>query len=234
MLKRYRYIVLTRGLIPLVHSLVSVYSATFRLTVENEAPWRRHLAEGGRVILCAWHQQFFAAMRPFRAYAPLRPCLMISKSRDGDIIASVAERYGWRAVRGSSTRGGREALREIVAHLGQSRLAGHIVDGPRGPAGIVKPGIVSLAHATGAVIVPFYTSADRAWHFRSWDAFLLPKPFARVRLRFGEMIRLPALDREEDFERQRAHIQALMQPELIAVAPTPPRDERETEISKSP
>lgn len=209
--------VLSRGLIPLVYHLIRLYSLTFRLTVENEAPWLEYLRQGGKVILCGWHQQFFAAMRPFRAYAPFRPCLMISKSRDGDIISYVAERHGWRTVRGSSSRSGREALREIIAQVNQTRLAGHIVDGPQGPAGIVKAGAISLAHATGAVIVPFFTSADRAWHFRSWDAFLLPKPFARVHLRFGEILTFEAPRRDEDFERQRAALEAAMEPGLIVV-----------------
>ena len=82
-------------------------------------------------------------------------------------------------------------MKEVIERLSQTRLAAHIVDGPRGPAGIVKAGAISIARATEAAVVPFYTAADRAWYFNSWDRFLLPKPFARVTLRFGEMIRFP-------------------------------------------
>jgi hypothetical protein len=216
MLKRYRYLILAKGLIPLAYHLIRLYSRTFSLSVENEAAWRQHFQAGGKVILCTWHQQFFAAMRPFRAYAPAGPSLMISRSRDGDIISYVAERHGWRTVRGSSSRGGKSALKEMIARVRQSRLAGHVVDGPKGPAGIVKAGVIRLAHATGAVIVPFYVSADRAWHFRSWDSFLLPKPFARVHLRFGDIVRLETPAGEEDFETQRAALEAIMRPGLIA------------------
>jgi len=214
-LKEYRYLILSRGVLPLVYHLIRLYSRTFRLTVENEAPWIEYFQQGGKVILCTWHQQFFAAMRPFRAYAAFHPCLMISKSRDGDIIAYVAQRHGWQTVRGSSSRSGKEALREIIEQVKQTRLAGHVLDGPRGPAGVVKAGIIGLAQATGAVIVPFYTSADRAWYFRSWDTFLLPKPFARVHLRFGAIIRFEAPASEVDFERQRAKLESILRPGLI-------------------
>ena len=82
-------------------------------------------------------------------------------------------------------------MKEIIERLSQTGWQVHVVDGPRGPAGIVKAGAISIALATGVVVVPFYTAADKAWYFNSWDRFLLPKPFARVTLRFGEMMTLP-------------------------------------------
>jgi lysophospholipid acyltransferase (LPLAT)-like uncharacterized protein len=127
----------------------------------------------------------------------------------------VAEKSGWHAVRGSSSRGGGSALKEMVERLRQSRLAGHVVDGPKGPAGIVKAGAISLARATGAVIVPMFTSADRAWYFNSWDRFMIPKPFARVTLRFGTMIDMTRSVGGEDFEGYRAELEAAMRPGLI-------------------
>jgi len=104
----------------------------------------------------------------------------------------------------------------MVERLRLSRLAGHIVDGPKGPAGVVKAGAISLARATGAVIVPMFTSADRAWYFKSWDRFMIPKPFARVTLRFGRMIDLNDSREGEDFEGHRAALEAAMRPGLIS------------------
>jgi lysophospholipid acyltransferase (LPLAT)-like uncharacterized protein len=102
----------------------------------------------------------------------------------------------------------------MIHRLSQSGLAVHIVDGPKGPAGIVKAGVIKLAHAADAVIIPFYTSADRAWYFNSWDNFFLPKPFARVVISFGNMIKLtPAAD-VITFERQRLDLERIMVPEL--------------------
>jgi len=173
-----------------------------------------YFGKGGRVILCAWHQQFFGAIRHFKNYRDFEPALMISKSADGEIIAGVSERSGWQVVRGSSSRGGKEALRKMIEHLGRTGLAGHIVDGPKGPAGIVKAGVIQLAQSSGAVIVPFYVSADRAWYFKSWDSFFIPKPFARVRLSFGSLIRPSRSEGPDAFENQRAALERTMRPQI--------------------
>lgn len=215
MLKKYRY-VLTGLVQGLLYRLVRCYSWTFRLHIENEKPWLDYMQGGGRVLLCGWHQQFFAAIRHFKTYASYRPALMISQSKDGDIIAGIAEKSGWHTVRGSSTRNGGAALKEMVGQLRLSSLAAHIVDGPKGPAGIIKAGAISLARSAGAVVVPIYTTSDRAWYFNSWDRFMLPKPFARVSLRFGEMLDLSSGEGAEAFEGHRVRLQQIMQPGLIS------------------
>lgn len=198
----------------LLYRFVRAYSATFRLEVVNEKPWMDHLRHGGCVLLCTWHQQFFAAIRHFQNYRDHKPSLMISRSRDGAIIAGVARRTGWRTALGSSSNGGAEALKEMVRNMRESRLGGHVLDGPRGPAGKIKPGVIRLAHETDAVIVPFYIRADRAWYFNSWDNFLLPKPFSRVTLTYGEMIRFNPTTDPDEFEGQRRRLEAIMTPGL--------------------
>lgn len=165
-------------------------------------------------MLCVYHQQFFCPIRSFKRYAAWRPALMISRSRDGELIAGVARRTGWHAARGSSSRGGAEALHEMVEHVAKHRLAVHIVDGPRGPAGVVKAGAIRLAQATGASIVPFYVAADRAWYGRGWDRFLLPKPLANVVLRFGSRMEIPRETDETEFENLRRALEQTMAAEL--------------------
>jgi hypothetical protein len=214
MLKQYRYSLMGK-IQGSFYYLIRAYSWTFRLHIENEKPWLEYLQNGGRVLLCGWHQMFFAAIRHFKTYAAYHPALMISQSKDGDIIAGIAEKSGWHAVRGSSSRDGGRALKEMISHLKQSGLAAHVVDGPKGPAGVVKPGVVSLSRATGAVVVPVYATSDRAWYFKSWDRFMLPKPFASVNLRFGEMLDLTRGVSDEDFEIQRLRLQEIMQPGLL-------------------
>jgi lysophospholipid acyltransferase (LPLAT)-like uncharacterized protein len=103
----------------------------------------------------------------------------------------------------------------MIVNFKETKLAAHIVDGPRGPAGKVKAGIIRLAHASHAVIVPFYVSADRAWYFNSWDKFLLPKPFSRVRLYFGKMIKFDRTRDKDIFEAQRKQLEDVMLPALI-------------------
>jgi lysophospholipid acyltransferase (LPLAT)-like uncharacterized protein len=227
MSRRSDIIIMSKPFLAFLYRFVRAYAWTFHLEVENEAPWMMYHRNGGRVLLCTWHQQFFAAIRHFQTYRALRPGLMISGSKDGEIIASVASRTGWEPVRGSSSRGGIQAMRQLIEKLRQTRLAGHIVDGPRGPAGVVKSGLIRIAHAADAVIVPFYILADRAWYFKSWDHFMLPKPFSRVRLHFGEMIRLTATEDEAEFEAQRVQVERIMLPGFQgklpeAPHPTPP------------
>jgi hypothetical protein len=196
--------------------VVNLYSVTFRIKLVNEEEWLIHVRRGEKVLLCAWHQQFFAAIRPFRKYRKFNPSLMISKSSDGDIVAGVANKCGWHVARGSSSRGGKEALRSMIEQLKRSGLAAHIVDGPKGPAGKVKAGVIQLAHAADALIVPFYTYADRAWYFNSWDKFMLPKPFSKVIISFGEVIKLMPAKDQNIFESQKRYLEGIMLPCLRA------------------
>jgi lysophospholipid acyltransferase (LPLAT)-like uncharacterized protein len=201
--------------ISFLYRLILFYSWTFRLKIENEKDWMDYRRNGGVVLLCIWHQQFFSAVRPFNKYKTFNPSIMISQSRDGEIVAKVAFRTGWNPVRGSSSNGGMEALKIMISNLKEKKLAAHIVDGPRGPAGIVKAGTIKLAHAANAVIVPFTVSAEKAWYFNSWDKFLLPKPFSKVFLRFGEMIKFDRVKDKESFEKQRRQLEEIMIPALI-------------------
>ena len=140
MFKKYRYAI-SGQIQTFLCWFIRLYSWTFRMSVENEQDWMSyHGKGGGRVLLCVWHQQFFAAIRHFKTYQPFSPSLMISKSKDGEIIAGVAERSGWKTVRGSSSTDGRQAMGMMIDNLKEFRLAGHIVDGPRGPPARSRPG----------------------------------------------------------------------------------------------
>ena len=122
MLKKYKFI-LADKLQNIFYYLIRAYSRTFRLRVENEKPWLDHLRGGGRILLCCWHQQFFSAVRYFKNYAPYHPALMISQSKDGDVIARIAEKTGWHTVRGSSSKDGGPALKDMIAHLSRYGFA---------------------------------------------------------------------------------------------------------------
>jgi lysophospholipid acyltransferase (LPLAT)-like uncharacterized protein len=189
---------------------IRLYSLTFRVRIVGEKAWRDHLAGGGRILLAGWHQQFFAAIRHFKIYTDLNPNLMISRSTDGELIAGVARRSGWHPVRGSSSCGGMEALEEMIERVRLTGFGAHIVDGPRGPAGRIKKGLIRLAHGSGAAIVPFYVTADRCWYARSWDRFMIPKPGARVTLRFADIIQLRPTTDSVELERQRLEVETLM------------------------
>ena len=212
---RFKKITRTRQFHSFLYRFIRLYSWTFRIKIENEKEWMDFHRDGGRVLLCVWHQQFFCAIRHFQSYRELNPSLMISRSQDGEMIAAVAERSGWHAVRGSSSRGGKSALRQMIENLRKSGLAAHVVDGPRGPAGEVKSGAIKLAQSTDSAIIPLFTSADRAWFFKSWDSFFVPKPFARVVITFGDLVKYNSTETQEEFEIQRNNLECIMRPGLI-------------------
>ncbi|WP_022663603.1 lysophospholipid acyltransferase family protein [Desulfospira joergensenii] len=218
MLKRLKFIIYTRPFIAFAYYLIRIYSLTFRLKVENEKQWQKLLENGTPVLLCAWHQQFFSAIRHFKTYAKYNPGLMISRSRDGELISGVANRSGWITARGSSSRGGRTAMNAMIAHLKEHKFGAHILDGPTGPMGKVKSGIIKMARETDALVVPLYARADQAWFFNSWDRFMLPKPFSRVWLCFGEGIRFEGTE-DHGFEEQRLLLEKTMLPGLFFKKP---------------
>ena len=203
---------------------IRLYLGTVRLKVENEQEWMEIVEGGGHVLLCTWHQQFFTAIRYFRKYRKWHPALMISKSKDGEMIAGVAQRTGWTPVRGSSSNNGKEALAEMVQSLKKNRLAAHILDGPRGPAGKIKAGVIRLAVDSDAVIVPFYIEAEKAWYCNSWDRFMIPKPFSRATLRYGDCIYVRHARTDKQFEENRLSMENTMLPFLIT--PADPAEKR--------
>ena len=140
---------------------------------------------------------------------------MISQSKDGEVIAGVAKLTGWHPVRGSSSKDGKIALSNIIKRLQETKLAAHILDGPRGPAGEVKAGVIRLAHAADAVIVPFHVTPQKAWYFNSWDKFFMPKPFSRVSLQFHTPLKFEAVTEPVRFEEQRSRLEQIMRPRLI-------------------
>ena len=188
---------------------------TFRLRIINEERWKNFIKQGESILFCAWHQQFFSAIHHFATYKKYTPALMISRSRDGDLIAGVANKSGWRTARGSSSKGGISAMNAIIEHLKKYKLASHIADGPTGPIGKVKAGVINIAHKSNAVVVPFYIKAEKAWYFNSWDSFMLPKPFSKVTLTFGEEIRFEPTENSDAFNQQLKYLEDTMLPQLV-------------------
>ena len=155
-------------------------------------------------IYCFWHRCVFPAAYMFRNHG-IR--VLTSRSYDGEYIARIIERLGFRAIRGSSSRGAVQSLRELQRELERGEFVAFTIDGPRGPRYVAKPGPIHLSRATAAPIFCFYVAVERAWILKTWDAFVVPKPFSRVHC----YIRTPISVRPDD-----DHDQALaaMQSEL--------------------
>lgn len=131
----------------------------------------------GPTVYAFWHRSLLACAYRFRG---LDIAILISRSFDGELIARTVELLGFTAVRGSSTRGGATGLRNMERAYHQGHRCALTADGPKGPAMIAKPGTAQLATLVGAPVGTFYVLPERAWELRSWDRFLIPKPFSRV------------------------------------------------------
>jgi lysophospholipid acyltransferase (LPLAT)-like uncharacterized protein len=214
MFKKLRRIATAKFAGLIIYYLTRLYSATFRMKVENESEWLNYLEQGGRVLICCWHQQFFVGVRLFVRYRKYSVSVMVSKSLDGDISTRIAEAADVFPVRGSSSRSGGPALKEMISRLKHGHLAVLLPDGPRGPAGVVKGGAIAVASGADAAIVPGYVSANRAWYVKSWDKFMVPKPFARVTVSFCPMMILPPIKDDHDFEKQRQLLENTLKPYL--------------------
>ena len=198
--------ILKHGFLPCAYYFLRFYLSLLRVRVVGEEAAIEYLVKGGRIIVALWHQRFLGALAYVTKFRSLNPCVMISQSRDGDLIAPIARRLGLEPVRGSGSKAGKEALSTILKAL-EERPAVHIVDGPRGPKGEVKPGLIRMAQMSGAAVFPIFVSADKAWLARSWDRFLVPKPFSRVTIRWGLPFFVPKTKSMKSFEGFRKEIE---------------------------
>jgi lysophospholipid acyltransferase (LPLAT)-like uncharacterized protein len=138
---------------------------------------------GRGVLYASWHRGLFFVIYWYRNQNVVS---IASTSRDGELAAQAAKRFGWITARGSSSRGGRQAYRQMEALVKRGYKGGLVADAPRGPRFVSKPGIIYLAKRTGLPIIPVIWSADRYWQLRSWDRTIIPKPFARIVALYGD------------------------------------------------
>lgn len=162
---------------------------TYRWHVEGREHLQQLEVAGRHPILALWHGRILPAALFFRDRGVI---VLASENFDGDWIARVLARFGYGAVRGSSSRGGVRALVQLRRLVEQGHSTAFTVDGPRGPALVAQPGAVWLAKATGQPILPFHAEATRFWTASSWDQTQVPKPFSRVTMCLGEPIEVPA------------------------------------------
>lgn len=168
--------------------LLRVLCATLRVEVAGADRLRAIDGAGTPFILATWHGRILPSVWFWRDRGMV---VVISENFDGEWIARIVARFGYGTARGSSSRGGARALRQLVRAARHAPTA-FTVDGPRGPKGVVQPGAVWLAKATGHPVVPFHAEAARHWTLGSWDGTQIPKPFARVVMAVGEPISVPA------------------------------------------
>ena len=166
-------------------------------------------------VYSVWHNNLVALIlshigQPFT--------MVISESKDGELVAVTCEKFGYKPSRGSSTRGGKKALIEIIKNVRAGLYGAMAVDGPKGPVYEVKPGIIEIARQCGCPILPTSSYSNSMWVFeKSWDKFRLPKPFSKIIIVIGEPIFVaPNVSREEFQDIQKIVAQKMFEGEEIA------------------
>ncbi len=186
--------------------LVRLIGPTLRYTVSIEEGGPEH-AFTRPMVYVFWHRCVIPALYWYRGNDI---AVMTSSSFDGEYIARIIENFGYRAVRGSSTRGGVRALLGMHTEIEAGRSVAFTIDGPQGPRYIAKPGPVLLARNVKVPVTAFHCAVERAWILNSWDRFMIPKPFSRVVLRVSRVVDVPAEAESAVLEERHQQMQAAL------------------------
>jgi len=170
-------------------AFIRVLAATWRVRREGDSALQAVQRAEVPVVFVLWHEEILPLLWAHRHEGI---AVLVSTHADGEIIARISAAFGCRTVRGSSSRGGSRALLDLVKELSSGHDVAVTPDGPRGPRRSFAPGAVVAAMRARAPVVALSASVDRAWRLRSWDRFVIPKPFARVVVRYSAPTRVDA------------------------------------------
>jgi lysophospholipid acyltransferase (LPLAT)-like uncharacterized protein len=188
------------------YPILAALGATYRFKVAG----LEHLQAAqtlGHPIHAFWHGRIL----PGTIYFKRRGIVVItSENFDGEWIARIISRFGYGTARGSSSRGARKAMRQLIRDV-RERPVAFALDGPRGPARVAQPGAVWLAKVTGNPIIPFHLESDRHWTLKSWDRTQIPKPFATVAVTFAAPIQVASTARDESLAQVDAHLETVLE-----------------------
>ena len=163
--------------------LLGSYFPLVRTEREGAENYLRLRREGKRVIFVFWHGHLLPLVHVHRNEGIV---VLVSEHKDGEYIARVILRHGFGTARGSSTRGGVKGLKAILRAARDDRDLAFTPDGPKGPRHVFKRGALVAAQLTGLPLITVAVGADRAWYLKSWDRFMIPKPFSSLRVRYGK------------------------------------------------
>jgi len=186
------------------HAVIRLIGPTLRVAVSCEEGAQKTLDERP-LIASFWHSCMIPATYIFRDMG-IR--VMSSDSYDGQYMGRIIHKFGFLAVKGSSSRNAVRALLGLRRALEEGWTVAFTLDGPRGPRHKVKPGPVALARSSGLALTMFHAAVDRAWVLNTWDRLMIPAPFSRVLVRTGKLIPVPEDATDEDLERYTAELQA--------------------------
>jgi len=180
---------------PLAAGAIRFLRSTLRFRTHGREIVEDYARQGQRYVHVFWHAHILMMVY---SYVGPRLVFMISRHRDGELIARTVSRFGYVPSRGSSSAGGSAALREMIRALRRDDAdIGFTPDGPRGPARKVQRGTIGAARALDLPVVPIAIGCDRRWTLKTWDRFIVPKPGAHVLMAYGEPLRF---SKAEDIE----------------------------------
>lgn len=185
-------------------ALITVIGKTLRYEIKDWKNYERAHENGKIPIYVFWHNRIFAGTYFFRNRGIV---VITSQSFDGEYIARFIRRFGYGAVRGSSTRGGVSALVELIRATRAGLPAAFSIDGPKGPKYVAKAGACVLAKKTRNPMMPFVVETKNYWEVKSWDRLQIPKPFSRVRVFIGAPIFVSKDAGDEEIELKRLELQ---------------------------
>jgi lysophospholipid acyltransferase (LPLAT)-like uncharacterized protein len=189
--------------------IIQLICSSLRFKVEDASGLVERADTSDPVIFAFWHNRMFLMPWACRKLFPNRSVVCLaSASQDGEMIARVLERFGLGSVRGSSSRRGREAFRELTENLKEGFDVAITPDGPRGPCYKAQIGVVGLAALSGCSLIPLSFVVSKKIQLRSWDKFIIPLPFSSCCLRFGKPMYLPQNIEETSLEKARSDLEA--------------------------
>jgi len=195
--------IVLRVIIAAGYWFIRLIGPTLRVCVSRDEGAQQTVGQRPLVI-SFWHACIIPATYIFRNVG-IR--VMSSNSYDGEYMGRIIHKFGFVAVKGSSSRNAVRALLGLRRALQEGWAVAFSIDGPRGPRYKVKPGPVALARSSGVPLTMFHIAVERAWVLNTWDRLIIPKPFSRVLIRFGKLIPVPAEASDEDLERYQQELQ---------------------------
>ena len=195
--------IVLRVIIAIGYGFIRLIGPTLRVCVSREEGAQETVGQRP-LVLNFWHAGIIPATYLFRG---LGIRVMSSNSYDGEYMGRIIRKFGFVAVKGSSSRNAVRALLGLRRALKEGWSVAFSIDGPRGPRYKVKPGPVTLARSSGVPLSTFHIAVESAWVLNTWDRLIIPKPFSRVLIRFGKRISVPADASDEDLERIQEELQ---------------------------
>jgi lysophospholipid acyltransferase (LPLAT)-like uncharacterized protein len=186
---------------------IRLVGPTVRLCISREDGAQGAVGERP-LVTSFWHACIVPATYLFR---DIGARVMSSNSYDGEYMGRIIHKFGFVAVKGSSSRNAVRALLGLRRALEEGWTVAFSIDGPRGPRYKVKPGPVALARSSGVLLSMFHVAVEKAWVLNTWDQLIIPKPFSRVLLRFGKLIPVPSDATDEELERYTEELQTSLE-----------------------